>query len=212
MLSDENDNRMLAVIVSKDGNMHAGESVNQYYNGSESYRYIEPLLRNGRDICIVSPYIDRYYAGFMKSISRGKRIRIISSSIDRDAQAILKKRPRRGLLLATVAALFLANYLLYSAAYPRLVVLLSLSLSAAILLLLAFGSLSEGSAGGDIKLRIPRGFVHAKIYISENAAVAGSANLTYRGMHKNIEQIGIIHEAAEIKRLRDEFMRMWDSC
>jgi len=35
----------------------------------------------------------------------------------------------------------------------------------------------------NIRLKVPKEFIHAKFYVGDNEAITGSANLTYRGMH-----------------------------
>ncbi len=189
------------------------EDAGRYYSGDRSYTYAEPLLRKGRDLCIVSPYIDRYYANFIRNISQDRRIRIISSSIDWEARALLERKSNTGMLIVAAMALISANYLLYEGAYPPAVLALSALLTVAILALLLAGHVSGSlQKNRNIILKVPKTFIHAKLYISENAAMTGSANLTYRGMHKNIEQIEIIRSEEGIRRLRQEFMRLWDSC
>ena len=66
--------------------------------------------------------------------------------------------------------------------------------------------------GSRIEFRKPKGFVHSKFYIGENGAIQGSANLTYNGMHKNVENISIIRDQEGIEKLRKEFYKLWDSC
>ena len=63
--------------------------------------------------------------------------------------------------------------------------------------------------GSKVELRKPKGFVHAKFYIGDNEAIQGSANLTYNGMHKNLENISIIRNERDIEKLRKEFYKIW---
>ncbi len=172
------------------------------FSGSSSYRHVEPFIRNGRDICIVSPYIDPYYAGFLARISRGRRIRIISSSIGKEAAALLGKRLSVGrfaaFLLIAVAELYVGIAL---SVYTYSL--------AAVLITLSAGYILSNVRNRGIELLIPKEFIHAKMYITEKGAITGSANLTYRGMHKNVEMIEITDDEEEIKGMRDTFYKMW---
>ena len=62
-----------------------------------------------------------------------------------------------------------------------------------------------------IELRVPKGFVHAKMYIGEKTAIVGSANLTYAGMHQNVEHIDVIRDRGQIADLKKQFFSMWNS-
>jgi len=53
-------------------------------------------------------------------------------------------------------------------------------------------------------------FVHEKLYISGNTAISGSANLTYNGMHKNIEHIEVTKDESKIREMRRHFESMWN--
>lgn len=53
-------------------------------------------------------------------------------------------------------------------------------------------------------------FVHAKIYIADNElAVQGSANLTYSGLHSNVESLSIAETKEEVQQIEMEFRRIW---
>lgn len=53
-------------------------------------------------------------------------------------------------------------------------------------------------------------FVHAKIYIIDNeSAVSGSANLTYSGLHSNVESLSIAETQEEVQQFEMEFRRIW---
>jgi hypothetical protein len=54
------------------------------------------------------------------------------------------------------------------------------------------------------------GFVHSKIYLIDKAyGIAGSANLTWRGLHSNVETLSIAENSEEVQRFETEFMRLW---
>ncbi len=53
-------------------------------------------------------------------------------------------------------------------------------------------------------------FVHAKIYIADNErAISGSANLTYSGLHSNVESLSIAETKEEVQQIEMEFRRIW---
>ena len=49
------------------------------------------------------------------------------------------------------------------------------------------------------------------MYIAEHAAATGSANLTYSGMHRNVEHLSMTYSHDEIRRLEKQFWRLWDA-
>lgn len=175
-----------------------------YYAGHECYKFTEKLIRNGKEILIVSPYIDAYYAKFLNENSSGRRIKVISSSLDPEAKKILKRKKPLGMLLAVLVIIFSISYLAYSFKfyYPSF-----LALSAFLVLLsLVFFSTKKYN----IELKTPSEFVHAKMYINESEAIHGSANLTFNGMHRNIEHIEIVRAKNKIANLKHEFFRLWN--
>ena len=167
------------------------------------YRHVERVLSGERNIMIVSPYIDDYYASYLLRHSRGKSIRILSSSIRPEAAKRLKGRRA-----APAAAFALA------------VITLDIALIAAGIVYFAFIAISSAVAvialaislrrRTGIALRVPKGFVHAKMYIGDNLAVVGSANLTYAGMHGNVEHVEVISDKGRINDLKKQFMGLWD--
>jgi hypothetical protein len=53
-------------------------------------------------------------------------------------------------------------------------------------------------------------FVHSKIYIIDKAyGIAGSANLTWRGLHSNVENLSIAETKEEVQQLERDFMVLW---
>ena len=173
-----------------------------YYSGNECYRHIEGLVSKGKDILIISPYIDEYYARFLLGKAGSRNIRILSSSMNGNAKKILTRNSNKGTIMAVIVVLAGTGYLAYGTRLFGAVVLIS-AVAVAILLL------SLANRGKGIVIRRPQGFVHAKLYISESKAIHGSANLTYNGTHSNIEHIEIIRDMEKIAKLRKEFERMW---
>lgn len=179
------------------------ERTSSYY-GNMAYKYVDKLLKSEKDLLIISPYIDDYYADYLARHSRGKSIHIISSSIKNSAA---KKLRRGGFANAAIAAFILAsvNWLLL------LLGLFSVYFAAAsmlFVLVLLFLSLTQRSR---IYLKIPQEFVHAKMYVGDGSAIDGSANLTYMGMHKNIESIRVTSDAREVEKMKRNFWTLWNS-
>jgi phosphatidylserine/phosphatidylglycerophosphate/cardiolipin synthase-like enzyme len=162
------------------------------------------MLRRERNIMIVSPYIDDYYARYLMRHCRGKSVRILSSSIRPEAARRLKGRDM-GLAVAFALALAALNLVLFSIGreFPALA---AISAAAAIALL----AFSYRRRNG-ISLRVPRDFVHAKIYVGDGMAIEGSANLTYAGMHGNVEHVNITFDKEKIGELKRQFARLWDA-
>jgi phosphatidylserine/phosphatidylglycerophosphate/cardiolipin synthase-like enzyme len=175
-------------------------------SGVDNYRQVERLLERGKEIYIVSPYIDPYYASMIRKYANRKRFYIISSSLDAKARRILESRG--SWLSVIIFALFVVAIS---------IVLLALSLlSMAIMLIAALAIAArivvfKAFARNRIRLKVPGRFVHAKMYISERMAISGSANLTYKGMHSNVEHIDIAYDPKEILEFKKEFWRIWNS-
>ncbi len=178
---------------------------NFYTHGRESHRYVEDLIRNGKEICIVSPYIDAYYASFLRKNAFRKKIYILSSSLDPTAKKILQAE---GFTLGVFVFAALVAIMDVLFLYARLMNIELLLASVGIVLLrIAIFRIFDKNM---IRIRIPHNFVHAKIYVSGKMAVSGSANLTYRGMHSNIEHIEVTRDRSAVERLRKEFWELWD--
>ena len=175
------------------------------YTGKSSYKYVERLLRESRELLIVSPFIDAYYAKMLRSCGSRKRIRIISSSIDAMARKLLETGRPIGPFLSLLFLIAAFDYLAYLLSF-LLVYILPAS---AIIVLIAFAAMLNND--NHIELKVPKEFVHAKMYISDRECILGSANLTYRGMHLNTEHIEVKKDAVEVDRLRSEFWKIWRS-
>ncbi len=176
---------------------------NSYY-GSESFRHVEKLMSKEKDLLIVSPYIDDYYANYISNRARRKSFHIISSSIKASTARKLhgSKLPSAfgATFLITILNIFLAQLGVFNIYFT----FLSLGFGIA-LILYAFSSRNS------IYLKVPRSFVHVKMYIGNSSAIEGSANLTYAGLHKNIERINMISDPGEVAELKRQFWNMWNS-
>jgi len=171
----------------------------------EQYKHVEKLIRSSKNVFIVSPYIDEYYARFLLKHARNKKIYIISSSPEEKAKKMLTKGGFPSLTLLLSVIMFLFYYLLWLAGLSYVSVLIIGFLFFA-LFIVRLSTMKPKN----IRLKVPKEFIHAKFYIGDNEAITGSANLTYRGMHKNIEHLEISSDPDYVEKLRAEFWRMWN--
>ncbi len=176
---------------------------NTYYYGSDTHRYINEVIHSDGDVLIVSPYLDRYYADMLSSKPSRNRLYIISSSLDRDVQHHLSKKKSRLPIAGYVALSAVILYLMYLIGISGMPLAISL-------IPVVVGTIKYGRIHNNITLKIPKQFVHAKMYVSDSMAITGSANLTYAGTHRNIEHIDIIYNNDEISRLKEQFWSMWN--
>ncbi len=179
------------------------------YSGTESYRYVESLFRASKGIDIITPYMGVGYAKLLASHAKqGKRIRIIlAKGQASNSAAIQYLRPgvhARRISIALSAISFFAFLLAYMYGMPYTSVLFLFAFLGFTVLALAGKNRSL-----PIEVRYAPGFVHEKIYIGDKEAIAGSANLTYSGMHKNTEYIEIIKDAGKISGLEKHFNMLW---
>ncbi|EQD48311.1 hypothetical protein B2A_08021 [mine drainage metagenome] len=185
-------------------------SPSKSYSGSESYKYVERLLRSSRSIDIVTPYIGAYYAkALVRHAASGKRIRVIianGQAVNSEATSYVKSAvsgSRRYTHISVLSFLaFILSYL-YGLQYLSLIFLL------VFLFFLASALKRIPKKKLDIAVRYAQGFVHEKMYIGDSEAITGSANLTYSGMHKNIEHLEITMDAGKISDLEKHFNALW---
>ncbi len=183
------------------------------YSGSESYRYVEPILKDSAgELLVISPYIGMGYAKMLVSLGKRKRVRVITSSYSEPVKDYISHRSRhllygyvKVILLFAIAAAVSVYFGLYAFAMASAAV-------GAVLLLIAL-ALHRFSRNSDIEIRISYDkFVHEKAYISRDAAAVGSANLTYSGMRKNVERVEVIKDSARIEGIRRHFFDLWENC
>ena len=184
---------------------------NALYSGSASYREVEKLLYGrGRGLSIVSPYLSRYYIRKLAAIARRKRVRLITTSRTAREEHELRKYLSRGshsIWLKAFAALFLFIALSLLAG-SELIALMAAQVLAVDSMLLVVNAARRKH---NIEVRFVKGvFVHEKIYISERQAITGSANLTWSGMHKNIEHLEMTSEPDRIRALSAHFQELWE--
>ncbi|MCW6161348.1 MAG: phospholipase D-like domain-containing protein [Candidatus Micrarchaeales archaeon] len=187
--------------------MQLGAAVPERSYGSEAYKVINRIIKHGRELLLISPYIDEYYAAILKRESRKKHIFIISSSPTKEARNILLSRPLFSRVYALLSALFAAvaalSYWLFGMELAGFLLLF-----AAVACAFSAVKLRPHSR---IHIKIPKRFVHIKMYTSEAGVVTGSANLTYSGTHRNIEQVELSTSAYEIEKSKRYFWKLWDS-
>jgi len=187
--------------------------------GTNSYKYINELIKESKELLIISPYIDLYYAKYLLRHAKGKSIRILSSSISKDAKKALTKT--HGLLGFLISTLFLiASGLAAFVYFPtKTHILLDLLLGTSFLIIAVASAiatfvyllvyLTDRRLKKGIMLKVPKRFIHAKLYIGDSYAIEGSANLTFAGTHGNIEQIRVVKGQHEINELKREFEKLW---
>jgi len=181
-----------------------GEQLQEHHSGKESHLYVEKLIRSAKELWIVSPYLDVYYANFLRDNARGKRIRILSSSPDLAAEKILFQNTHPLVFSVIVIIIALIVYSQYSLGGLSII-----TLGAAFFIVIASGVLLLRRSY-DIKMRRPKDFVHMKLYITDKYAIQGSANLTYNGLHSNVEHVQIIRDEKIVEELRKDFLNLWN--
>ena len=182
----------------------------EHYSGDSSYRYINQLIGNrDRELMVISPYISNHYTRMLLKACGRKRIRIITSEISLGYRGSMLKGLRNRGLGGYMTAI------LYFAALDAIVIYLRLYyiVGATTLLLLISLLLTMRRRRNIVKNMMLKTtgeqFVHEKLYISDSMAIVGSANLTYAGMHRNIEHIEVIKDRNEIEELKRHFNSLW---
>ncbi|MDE1874258.1 MAG: hypothetical protein KGI04_04040 [Candidatus Micrarchaeota archaeon] len=174
------------------------------YYGKRAYRYVDKLLKDERNLLIISPYIDDYYAAYLARHASGRKRYIISSSIRGSAAKKLQKNQLSNSAAATFLAVSVNSLLFLIGGFSALIAFFTIAFGA---ILVAY-SLAHRNR---IYLKVPKEFVHVKMYVGERVAIEGSANLTYAGMHKNIETVRLIRDQRAIDALKRQFWTMWNS-
>lgn len=178
------------------------------YSGSDCHRYVDALIRGAGDLDVVSPYIGRGYASMLAGHAGRHRVRVITSAAGRggDAMRALGGRgggwTRTALFLAALCAISAVIGLWY--AFAVLAAMTALSAAAA--------ALSRSRGGRNLRVKVSRKvFVHEKLYICGEAAISGSANLTFNGTHRNLEHIEVVVSPAKVAEMQRHFDGLWAS-
>lgn len=191
-------------IFYKSGNKMLFREERDWYSGDSSFKYIDRLIRSRSDkLLVCTPYIDRYYLKMLKRESYKKRVMLISSKAsEQKISEALRDRRRLYLMLFIIpySAVLLYLYMtIRLSSYYLLIPILLAAIAAAL------------SRNNRIRVKIIKSsFVHEKIYINDNTAIVGSANLTFQGTHKNIEHIRVISDPAKVGEMSEYFDRLWE--
>lgn len=186
-------------------------SEREHYSGNSSYQYVNQLIKNkDKELLIVSPYISNHYTRMLMKEAGRKRIRIITSGSSLAYKDSMLKRLHKGgiggnLIVALYFAILDAITIYLRFFY------ISIAIALLFILVLCITVSRRRRAESNITLKTTGSdFVHEKMYISDSMAIIGSANLTYAGMHKNIEHIEVIKDSCEIEELKRHFNSLWD--
>lgn len=189
------------------------EKGDEQYSGDSSYRFVDKLIKSeGGKLLVVSPYISNGYAKLLISEARRKRVYVVTSQSSLEYEnSVLKGIPEIGAMkrylkpvayfsiITAFAVYFNFGYLIYP-------------LLAIVLLFVGLTYLTYRKTRANFQLKVSRDkFVHEKLYITDREAIIGSANLTFGGMHKNIEHIQIIRDEKRREQLEEHFNRLWAS-
>jgi phosphatidylserine/phosphatidylglycerophosphate/cardiolipin synthase-like enzyme len=177
------------------------------YSGQNTYKYIEPIISKKSHILLISsPYIDFHYANFILKHSKHKKIYLLSSSISNEAKHRLENTRKLNNIFAILLIFIGIIMLTYFFKLYTIGVIIAI-----ICIILIYFQIKLSLVKPQIILKIPKSFVHAKIYVSEGIAAEGSTNLTYRGMHNNIEHITLTENSDGIKELEKQFWDIWNT-
>ena len=180
------------------------------YSGKNSYKLMDDfLLSKGRSLMIISPYISEYYINKLLKESKKSRIYIITSNKNEGVHA--KKYyhlPIMGYIKLLASALVVGAVSLFFGYYVLSLLIIQMIILITIPYAIIFVKILF-SRDQKMEIRISKAFIHEKIYIAEKSAITGSANLTYSGMHKNIEHIEAITDKKRIAELRAHFNSLW---
>jgi phosphatidylserine/phosphatidylglycerophosphate/cardiolipin synthase-like enzyme len=180
------------------------------YSGDSSFRYVDKLIKeNGKELMVISPYLSGYYTKMLANASQKKHVRVITSGSSAGYRDSIIGNYAVGSLKGHIKAIiFLAILDMISVYLNFIYTTIILTLLIAIIALIAYARYCATSKNLKIKV-IREKFVHEKLYIGDNSAISGSANLTYNGMHKNIEHIEVTRDPRKIRELRSHFESMW---
>ena len=182
------------------------------YSGDSSYKYVDRLIKeNDGELMVISPYLSGYYVNMLAKAAQKRRIRVITSNNSLGYKNSRLQNFAVGGIIGYVKAI--AFFLILDA----ISVILNFTYTTVILTLIVLAAallayLRHKRTNSNMKVKVIRDrFVHEKLYISDNTAISGSANLTYNGMHKNIEHIEVTRDQAKIRKLKAHFESMWKS-
>ncbi len=180
------------------------------YSGSDSHRFVDALIMESGNLDVVSPYISAGYARMLSEHASRYRVRVVTSGMDQNEPALSEFGHSRAYQKWLKGALF---FLLLTALAGALGLYYALAVLAPVTVLLAFGaSLFARRRQGNLRVKVAnRVFVHEKLYLCDRVAITGSANLTFSGMHRNVEHLDIAVSRERVEALREHFEELWSS-
>ena len=182
------------------------------YSGDSSYKYVDRLIKEkDGELMVISPYLSGYYVNMLANAAQSRKIRVITSNSSLGYKnSRLKNFAMGGIMgyIKAIAFFLILDVISVFLDFAYTTAILTLIVLAVVLL----AYMRHKRADSNMKVRVIRDrFVHEKLYISDSTAISGSANLTYNGMHKNIEHIEVTRDQAKIKELKAHFESMWKS-
>ncbi|HUY70443.1 MAG TPA: phospholipase D-like domain-containing protein [Candidatus Baltobacteraceae bacterium] len=185
----------------------------EQYSGDSSYRFVDKLIAaDSRKLLVVSPYIGNSYAKMLISEARRKKVYVVTSqsSLEYD-NSVLKGIPEIGAMKRYLKPMAYFSVITAFAIYFNLSYFVY-PLVAIVLVFVALTYLTYRKTQSNFMLKVSREkFVHEKLYINDSEAIVGSANLTFSGMHKNVEHIQMIRDMKKRDALEDHFKKLWSS-
>lgn len=190
--------------------MHDPEA--EWYSGDSSYKYVDKLVKNSDpELMIISPYISNHYTKMLINQSGRKKIRVVTSDSSMGYKdSMLKNLAANSVNGYLKAIAFFFVFVLISIYLQLIYIAATLSLLVLALVVLAYKRRKDTNSNLRVKVS-NRKFVHEKLYIGADIAIVGSANLTFNGMHKNVEHIEILKNQEKIAALKRHFEEMWKS-
>lgn len=180
------------------------------HSSTYSYKYVEPLLKDdSNELLVISPYIGHGYAKMLVELGRRKKVKVVTSGTEGWLEGYTNKYSRH-MLFKYLKALAGIAIVAIALAYIRLYLFSGIALLFFILISIIAYFKFTSTKSSDINVKVVRStFIHEKIYISGTRAVIGSANLTYQGMHKNLEHVELVTDLEKILELREHFDEVW---
>lgn len=180
------------------------------YSGDSSYRYVDGLVNNDdSELLIVSPYISNHYIKMLVGKSGSKRIRVITSNSSLGYKDSTLNRYVVGSIKNHIKAIAFILFLDIISVFLQFGYT-TIILTVVLLVLAALTYRKYRLTDANFKVKVAKDrFVHEKLYIGSDIAIVGSANLTYNGMHRNIEHIDVVREKDKISKLRSHFESLW---
>lgn len=180
----------------------------EHYSGSSSHKLVDGLISGpGSELLVVSPYIDNYYARALLKASKRKKVRIITSPDALEYRnSFLKSlgaQKMKGYAKATLYFSVLSAVTVCFGLYYMIAPVIAITALMFLLMLRA-----RNSTAIQLKV-IKKPFVHEKLYVCNGVAVTGSANLTYSGMHRNVEHVDLTRKEELVSALKDHFEELW---